>query len=273
MTDFFYRAINDDNKEVQGHVDAFDIEAANNALKDQHLDIVELHEATRSGQGNEKASTDQQPSLLTMFAFEGTDGSGVIRRGTIQSESKYQAFEKLKMDQKLFVSMLSPLGVTPQYRDHDLENWQKKTPPIIPAQTSPSTSQAPTIKPVQKPVAFTLPETPKPVPVTNMSDPVAHISSGYQPLSSTLRLYAGWLLAWYGLFVTLGYYATVRTLPWDIPFVQAFFISPLIFSFIVAIFLFLFLASLHRVLHGKIFSMILLTLIGIAAFVGVRMSL
>ncbi len=279
MPVFTYRAMNEDSKEVRGQVDALDLDSAKRALEATHLDVVEIHEASRRSGAVADAPTDA-PSLKTTFAFEGKDTSGGIRRGTVQSETKYQAFEKLKNDQELFLTMLSPLGVTPQYRDNDLENWQKSAPPP-PIRTAPSKPSSPSpaksvsAQPLKqgKPKSIGFAETAStPPPQKSVSQPVAPSSHQYHPLASTLRLYAGWLLAWYGLFVALGYYAHTRALPWDLPFVEAFFVSPLIFSFTVAIFLFLMLGSIHRAVNGHWTSRIVLGLLGIGALVGVRMS-
>ncbi len=285
MPVYSYRGINEDSKEVRGSVDAPDLESARKSLEDQRLEITELKEASRS-QISPSETPVIQPSLQTTFAFEGTDASGVVHRGTIQADTKFQAFDRLKKNQKLMVSMLSPLGVTPQFRDTDLENWQRKEvaatkvsvlPTVTPMSAQPKTMQTPS--PVSmaasaKPVGFTLPDTPMQQAATVQKSTAAPImnASGYHPILSTLRLYAGWLLAWYSVFVAVGYYASVRTIPFDIPFVQAFFVSPLIFSFIVAIFLFLFLGSIHKALQGKLISGIALSIVGIGMFAVVRMS-
>ncbi len=279
MSSFTYRAINDDNKEIRGQIDAEDLSSAKLALETMQLDVVEIHEASRSVGAASSQSTSEQPVLKTTFAFEGTDTAKNIRRGTLQAETKYQAFERLKHDQKLFVTMLSPLGVTPQYRDNDLENWQRKEMDAINVQNArtPTPIQAATAKPattekIAKSIRFSIPEVSKPV-ATVTAAPLTAETSMYHPLVSTLRVYAGWLLAWYGLFVALGYYTNKRALAWNLPFVEAFFLSPLIFSFIVAIFLFLFLGSIHRAIHGHWMSRIILGFFGIGAFVGVRLSL
>ncbi len=279
MPVFSYRAINDDSKEVRGSVDAPDLDSARKVLEDQHLEVVELYEAARSH--DEKAgaaSAVSQPMLKTTFAFEGKDTSDTVRRGTIQAENKFQAFERLKQDQKLFLTMLSPLGITPQYRDNDLENWQKsatiEAKPASPQQTP--IKQAVVVPPAAPKAApkigFTLPEEQRTLK-TPPPAPVKAISTSYHSLLTTLRLYAGWLLAWYGLFVALGYYVSVRALPWDIPFVQAFYESSLIFSFVVAIFLFLLMSAMHRALGGRLFGGIALTIVGIAAFAAVRLNI
>lgn len=283
MTVFSYRAVNDDNKEVRGQVDAPDLDGAKHALEDLHLDAIEVYEATRT-HGSAAEPSGPQPVLQTTFAFEGTDPSGTVRRGTIQAETKYQAFERLKNDQRLMLTMLSPLGVTPQYRDNDLENWQRKemvsAAPIAVPKAAAMIPPLPSVQPLSVPatktaatsVSFTIPEmqktvNPAPAPITPSTP------RSYHPITATLRLYSGWLLAWYGLFVAVGYYASVREMPWEIPFVQAFFVSPLIFSFIVAIFLFLLLGAVHRAMNGKMISGMALSALGIAGFVGVRWSL
>lgn len=259
---FTYRAINADSAEVRGQIDSLNLDAAKKALEEIHLDVVEIQEASRLSPVGTSPS-DQKASGIMAFAFEGTDSSGNVRRGTIQSDSKKHAFDRLKQDQKLMLTMLSPLGVTPEYRDHDLENWQRKDIP----------EKQPTAPP--RVLQFTPVDSPKKSEVFPAIAPAssARPLSSYHPLLSTLRLYAGWLLAWYSLFVSIGYYATVRALPFEIPFVQAFFVSPLIYTCIVAIFLFLFLGSLSRVLHGRWITGLFLTIVGIAALYGVHVSL
>ncbi len=297
MTLFQYIAVNDDNKEVRGTVEAPSLDAAKRALLDRNLEVTELTEAMRSKAPQASAEPTNQPSLKTTFAFEGTDESGAVKRGTIEAESKYEAFEKLKQGQHLSLAMLSPLGITPQFRDNDLENWQKKPAasqsPVVPAAPK---AKAPTpiafspITKVTAPPDPTVKANPAPAPVPKRTisfidtvpaaaqKPVAKkevnaASRTYHPLTGTLRLYAGWLLAWYGLFVALGYYAYGRVLPFEIPFVEAFFISPLIFSFTVAIFLYLLLTTLHKALHGKLILGSVLGGLGILSFFFVRLSL
>ncbi len=279
MTVFSYRAIDDDNKEVRGQVDAPDLDGAKHALEHLHLDVIEVYEATRMYSPPAEPS-GPQPVLRTTFAFEGTDQTGTVRRGTMQAETKYQAFERLKHDQKLMLTMLSPLGVTPQHRDNDLENWQRKElAAMVPINAAKSASVPPVqfqrppadVSTPTKTIGFTQPDTPK---QTIQEKPVASaLDRSYHPITATLRLYSGWLLAWYGLFVAIGDYANVGAMPWDIPFVQAFFVSPLIFSFIVAIFLFLLLGAVQKAMHGRMISGIALSVLGIAGLVGVRWSL
>ncbi len=291
MPVYSYRAINEDGKEVRGSIDSPDAASAKKAVEDLNLDSIEITEASRNRPAS-SATPSGSPGMT--FAFEGTDSAGTVRRGTIQAAAKREAFEKLRSDQKLTLTMLAPMGTLPKYNDPDLESWQKDAKTVQVSVQAVNTTvplraqQQPAATPVrQAPTPPAAP--PKPKPVINFTDPAAPLPkktapepvpaakpqkpSGYHTVTTTLRLYAGWLLAWYGLFVAVGYYATVRALPWDIPFVQAFFVSPLIFSFTVAIFLFLFLSEIHRHLKGRLILGITLTLVGAGLFVLIRSSL
>ena len=280
MTLFSYRAINEDGKEVRGTIDSADADAARKAVEDLHLEVIDLSEASRNKPSSPTGAATT--ATATTFAFEGNDADGTTRRGTIQASSKRDAFDRLRNDQKLTLLMLAPMGTLPKYNDPDLASWQaqKKTAVQIPVQpvkailpVQPSQPVVPKTKPQ---IAFT------PVPATvNPPIPAAKTEQKnaaqppqqYHSISTTLRLYAAWLLAWYGLFVSVGYYASFRVLPWDIPFVQAFFVSPLIFSFTVAIFLFLLFSQIHKAINGHLISGTLLTIAGAASFVIFRASL
>lgn len=88
----------------------------------------------------------------------------------------------------------------------------------------------------------------------------------YVPLTDTLRLFAGWLLAWYALIYILGEFQTEGRLPFDIPFLEALFASPLVLRFTFATFLFLLLTSIQRA-TGKGFAKgLMLTIAGVVIF-------
>lgn len=265
---FTYKATNDDNKEVRGSIDSPDEANARKALEDLNLEVLEISEASRIKPVAAEPTTEPQ---FPVFAFEGKDGSGTVRQGTLQAATKYEAFKHLRDDQKLFLTMLSPVGVLPQYKDAELDQWQRG----VKVSVTPSAAPVPIKPPVQPPaprptIGFTnIPDVPKkdePAPVTSPKT-----AGAYHPLTATLRLYAGWLFAWYGLFVAVGYYSTTRAMPWDVPFVRAFYESPLIFSFIIAIFIFLMLSALHKAMKGGIITGIIFTIIGIGMFTGVKM--
>lgn len=89
----------------------------------------------------------------------------------------------------------------------------------------------------------------------------------YLPLTHTLRLYAGWLLAWYVLIYAFGSLQFLGRLPFDVPFLRDLFSSVIILQFTGAAFLFLFLTSVHRLLRGGILKGMVLTGVGITALV------
>lgn len=271
MPIFSYTAIDTDGKEVRGSIDAQDMEAAKRAVEDLHMEVKEVTEATRI---KPIAATSQEPRPVqpVTYAFEGTDSSGAVRRGTVQAATKRDAFEHLKTDQKLNLTMLSPMGVLPQFRDRDLEQWQAKEVQAAASVQVPIASAQP--PPVKKAIGFAGVTTPvAPLKKVEPASQKAKSTHSYLPLMATLRLYAGWLLAWYGLFVALGYFTTVRQLPFEIPFVQAFYFSPLIFTFTAGIFIFLLLSAVHKALHGKLVTGILLTLVGVGLVTSLRLSL
>lgn len=265
MPIFSYTAVNPEGKTVRGTVEAPDAISAKNALKDLHYSVESISEPSRAG----KIGSISEPSRTgradlptagidptntkPSFVYEGTDGAGVLHKGTVQAGSKREAFEQLRKNQSLTLSRLSALGSPPGGMDAELDSWKKEgAAPQIPQKRTLSFSH-----------------------VTGEANtpakPVTSETQYYHPLFSTLRLYAGWLLAWYALFVALGYYARERALPWDIPFVGAFAGSGLVFSFVVAIFFFLLLSALHRALHGKTLMGAGFAVLWIAAIVGVRL--
>jgi type II secretory pathway component PulF len=94
----------------------------------------------------------------------------------------------------------------------------------------------------------------------------------YLPIAATLRLYAGWLLAYYSIVYAIGWYAHSRNLPMDIPYVEALLLSPLVLSFTLAAFLFLMFHTLHQVWGKGIVKGMLLSVAGIGMFVVYRMN-
>ncbi len=94
----------------------------------------------------------------------------------------------------------------------------------------------------------------------------------YYPLVDTLRLYAGWLLAWYFVVFALGSYQYMRTLPFQIPYLEELFFSPLILNFSLAAFLFLLLSGLHRLLGRGYLLATIFILGGVGLFIGFTMN-
>lgn len=92
----------------------------------------------------------------------------------------------------------------------------------------------------------------------------------YAPLTDTVRLFAGWLLAWYGIVYLLGSYQREYALPYELGFVDNMFTSTLVLRFAFGTFLFLFLSTLFRWMNGgfvKGFFLWVLWGLGVAFFV------
>lgn len=92
-------------------------------------------------------------------------------------------------------------------------------------------------------------------------------TSSYAPLHETLRIFAGWLLAWYGLVYALGFLEFSGKLP-TLPFVHELFVSPLVLQFTFGTFLLLALSNVHRWLGGGNLKGLLLAIAYVAAVAG-----
>ncbi len=272
---YAYRAIDDEGKDVHGTIEAADTERARAILEnDMHLDVQEIAEPTRQrANANGPAVTDR----MQTFAFEGKDARGYSRRGTIQAENRRQAFDRLRRDQKLTLAMLSAVGQPPPATDEELMAWQRE----VPVRVNSGPASAP-VMPIAGQSQAAAPAAPAGIaakaeePHEWQADASAVEQSQareFAPLVATLQLYSGWLLAWYALFVGIGHYATVRQFPLEIPLAQGFYLSPLIFSFVIAIFLFLLMSALHRWMRAGAIGGILLGILGVAAFLIVEINL
>lgn len=98
-----------------------------------------------------------------------------------------------------------------------------------------------------------------------LSQPSSPSLPHYYPLIDTLRLYAGWLLAWYSVVFAIGAYQSRGTLPFHSDLIAGLASSITVLSLAFATFLFLMLSSLHRLIHGGILKGFLLTLLGTIA--------
>lgn len=87
----------------------------------------------------------------------------------------------------------------------------------------------------------------------------------YYPLIDTLRLYAGWLLAWYGLIFAMGAYQHRGVLPFESQLVAGLAASPVVLATAGGVFLFLMLSSIHKAIPGGILKGLLLSFIGVVA--------
>lgn len=94
--------------------------------------------------------------------------------------------------------------------------------------------------------------------------PVMDTATVYIPLIQTLRLFAGWLMAWYGIIYLAGSYRADGRLPYDIPLIQSLAASDLVLRFAFAVFLFLLMTDLHKWTGSKAILGVFFTIIGIA---------
>jgi hypothetical protein len=90
----------------------------------------------------------------------------------------------------------------------------------------------------------------------------------YYPFVDTLRLYAGWLLAWYSITYVFGAYQYTKDIPIRIPYAEALLppFSDIVFSFTIASFLFLLLSSLQKSFGGGTVQSFVFTILGIVLF-------
>jgi len=110
-------------------------------------------------------------------------------------------------------------------------------------------------------------------PTTSIAPKKEKSTAPYFPLLETLRLYAGWLLAWYALVYIVGAYQFLKDLPFHIPYAESLFLSPLVLSFTFAAYVFLLLSSLYIATgRHKIFAL-LLCIGGIGLFVLYRSNI
>ncbi len=85
----------------------------------------------------------------------------------------------------------------------------------------------------------------------------------YIPLLQTLRLFAGWLMAWYGIIFLAGSYRADGRIPYDIPAIEGLAASPLVLRFAFGTFLFLALTDLHKKAGSKAIVGVLLAIVGV----------
>lgn len=95
----------------------------------------------------------------------------------------------------------------------------------------------------------------------------------YFPILETLRLYAGWLLAWYSLVYAIGGYQFTKDLPIHIPYAESLFLSPLVLSFTFAAYLFLLLTSIYTYSNISKKSGVALSIVGITLFILYRINI
>lgn len=98
------------------------------------------------------------------------------------------------------------------------------------------------------------------------------LQKAYFPLYETLRLYAGWLLAWYCLVYAIGSYQYMKEVPFHFPYAESLFLSPLVLSFTFGAYLFLLLSGIYKYYSKNKLLGLGLFVIGIALFILYRMN-
>ncbi len=121
---------------------------------------------------------------------------------------------------------------------------------------------------VQKPK----PTEKKPAPLPwsgaiNGSAPKMPDAPAYAPMHETLRVFAGWLLAWYGVIYALGFLEQSGKLP-ELPFVRELFESRLVLQFTFGTFLVLAMSNVHRWLGGGTLKGFVLAVASVALLAG-----
>ncbi|MDD5103904.1 MAG: hypothetical protein PHX93_05945 [Candidatus Peribacteraceae bacterium] len=187
---------------------------------------------------------------MPQFTYTALQADGQRVSGTIESFSLQAAHDALRqmhlVPEELHESLAGAQTLTPEHA----EKLLSFTSPVTGEASSASAPSA-----SAQPPAAAQPEQP-----------------AYFPLLDTLRLYAGWLLAWYCIVFALGHYQHTRPLPFRIPFAEGLFLSPLVLSFTLGAYLFLLLSGIWKATGKGMFKGIILTGIGIAGFVLYRMN-
>ncbi|MDA1208545.1 MAG: hypothetical protein O2904_00755 [bacterium] len=90
----------------------------------------------------------------------------------------------------------------------------------------------------------------------------------YYPFFETLRLYTGWLLAWYILVYAFGSYQHVKDISFRIPYVEALLppFSPIVLRFAFTCFVFLAFSNIYTFFGSKSLHKKILTALGIGIF-------
>lgn len=112
---------------------------------------------------------------------------------------------------------------------------------------------------------FTIVEPTEPLPLRSSegakggTKPTLPTEPPYYPLIDTLRLYAGWLLAWYGLIFAVGAYQYRGILPFHSELIAGLAASTTLQRTAFGVFFFLMCSEFHKTLRGGILKGVALT--------------
>lgn len=183
---------------------------------------------------------------MPLFYYEGLQESGQRVRGTVEAISAQAARAALRQDNI----------ETEELHEATLAERNELQGPIA------------TLQPTE-------PERPPVAPATQKTAaPVPKVTKKYYPFIDTLRLYAGWLLAWYALVYALGSYQYTKNTYIRVPYVEALLppFSSVVFTFTIVAFLFLLLTSIYKVSGATRMRAFSLWLLGIATFALYRLN-
>ncbi len=168
---------------------------------------------------------------MRLFRYSFRQDDGAVRTGSIEA-ANIQAAR----------SALTDMGISPT----DLREAEERIVMVAEGQT--------------------VPEPAKPEEVIDWSAPqnsaVSPARTGYHPFTETLRLYAGWLAAWYFLIFAFGSYQLLRDRDLGIPYLPELFRSKTVLSLAFTAFLFLTLSSIHRRSRGGALLGAVFTIVG-----------
>ncbi len=165
---------------------------------------------------------------MPLYTYIAEDAAGVKQSGTVEAPTYDQAREILRK-RDLAVSALAEFTLSEQ--------------DPLPVETMPWSGRKKTSAPAAE-------------------------ETTYLPFTDTLRLFAGWLIAWYGLVYLLGGLQLKKNISADIPFIAALSTSGLVLRFCFGTFLFLLLTSVHAWMGKGIAKGIVLTVIGLLLMTG-----
>ena len=171
---------------------------------------------------------------MPLFSYTGTDSDGQSVSGTLEADTQDAAHNTLK-DVGIDVVSLEVQGAFPLEREGTEVREELEE------------------KEVQK---------------------VQHREeTDYYPLIDTIRLYAGWLLAWFGAVFALGFYQSTRPLSFRIPYVENLSQSPVLFQAALGLFLLLLFSGFYKATGRNIVAGLMLLCIGLAGFAYVLLNL
>ncbi len=94
---------------------------------------------------------------------------------------------------------------------------------------------------------------------------MAETASDYHPLLTTLRLYAGWLLACLSVIYIVGSYQELREFPFKLSLAKEWIESSVILHVAFTTFIFMLLSTVHMALGRGVWKGVMLAVIGFAA--------